>query len=44
MSSPRMFWPAGRSLFRKRPRGGLGVVAVCLMAGLAVVAVSAWPV
>jgi hypothetical protein len=43
MSSSRMFWPAGRSLFRKRSRGGLGVVAACLFASLAVVAVSAWP-
>jgi hypothetical protein len=44
MSSSRMFWPAGRSLFRKRSRGGMEVVAACLLAGLAVVAVSTWPV
>lgn len=44
MSSSRMFWPAHRSLFRKRTRGGLGVAAACLVAGLAVAAVSIWPV
>jgi hypothetical protein len=43
MSSSRTFWPAHRSLFRRRSRGGLGVVAACLVAGLAVVAVSIWP-
>jgi hypothetical protein len=43
MPSPRNFWPADRSLFRKRSRGGLGVAAACLVASLTLVAVSIWP-
>lgn len=43
MSPSRLFWPAHRSLFRRRSRGGLGLVVACVAVGLVAAAAVAWP-